>query len=54
MKQITSVTRRDIIDTITNSSINLGFGEYQISSFCWYGVLSPVAFLERLYKLEEI
>lgn len=54
MKQITSVTRRDIIDTITNSSINLGFGEYQISSFCWYGVLSPVAFLERLYKLEEM
>lgn len=52
MKQITSVTRRDIIDTITNSSLNLG---YSVSaSFCWHGVLSPVAFLERLYKLEEI
>lgn len=51
---ITRVTKRDIINLVSNtSSVSDGFtGE--VYSFCWYGVLTPCEFLNRLYKLEDL
>lgn len=54
MNRITKVTRRDIFDTINTASINVSLVGIQEEKFCWYGVLTPIEFLERLYNLESL
>lgn len=52
MKQITDLTRRDIISILRNGIVIEPFNDKY--PFCWYGRENEVSFLERLYNLDDM
>lgn len=55
MNRITSITRKDIIATLqTGFDEDIGFGFVAHHSYSFWGTLSPVEFLKRLYPLDEL
>lgn len=54
MNAISKITRRDIFDVLTNGIEEITFLDIKRVPFWFWGVLSPVKFLKRLYQLDKI
>ena len=54
MNVISKITRRDIFDVLTNGIEEFSFLDTKRIPFWFWGTLSPVEFLKRLYQLDQI
>lgn len=54
-KKITALTRRDIFNLFINGlDLNLLFGDTQYTTYPYYGLLTEIEFLNRLYNLKDM
>lgn len=54
MNAISKITRRDIFDVLTNGIEEFSFLDTKRIPFWFWGSLSPVEFLKRLYQLDQM